>query len=189
MLHELCIAEVTRRECPLEGRHGLMSFIRGGVVMATTAYAHLPDQSMKILIALWTACFLYVDDKFLQDLEPVYEFQDRLIRGIPQEDPTLEAFVSLTREISQHLHRVAANLFVTSTLNGVTGVLLEKEMQGVPVCFCPCCFKYYPQSSKGTECCRQISYVFSYHIGGSRSLRSPRVSSITASQFLHTRYA
>ena len=113
--------------------------------MATTAYAHLPDQNMKLLIALWISCFIYVDDKFLQDSGPIYEFQDRFVRGMTQEDPMLEAFAGLTREISRRcfLHRVAANLFVTSTLNGVTGTILEKEMRGVHVSSLLCILKAF----------------------------------------------
>lgn len=131
--HKLCIEDATRRGFPLESRHSLPSFIRGGVILTTTAYAHIPDENMKVLIALWLACFIYVDDKFLQDSGPIYEFQDHFVRGISQEDPVLEMFAGLIREMTLHLHRIAANLFVTSTLNGVTGVLLEKETQGMQV--------------------------------------------------------
>jgi hypothetical protein len=143
---------------------------------------------MKILIALWTACFIYVDDKFLQDSGPIYDFQDRFVRGISQEDPMLEAFAGLIREMSHHLHRVTANLFVTSTLNGVTGTILEKEMQGIQVSSSSPYF-IYSQSSLGAGCRCQVSYVFSYHVNSSRSLRNPRISSKPASHFLHSRHA
>jgi hypothetical protein len=157
--------------------------------MATTAYAHIPDENMKILIALWTACFIYVDDSFLQDLVPIYEFQERFVRGISQEDPVLEAFAGITREIPAHLHRVAGNIFVASTLNGVTGVLLEKEMQGLKVSFCCSRYPAYSQSRQGPDCCCQISYLFSYYVNSSRSLCDSCFPSKSASQFLYTRYA
>ena len=186
--HELCIAEASHRGYNFLEDHSLASFIRGGVVVATTAYAHLPDQNIKILIALWMACFIYIDDKFLQDPEPIYQFQDRFIRGIPQEDPILEVFADLVREISRRLHHVAANIFVTSTLNGVTGLLLEKETQGIQVSPCHSSHSAYPYSQGGAGRRCKISYILSYHVGSSRSLCDPRVSRKPAFQFLHTRH-
>jgi len=105
----------------------------GGVVMATTAYAHLNNKSTQILIALYTAFLIYLDDVFQHDVELVYCFNERFILCQAQDDPVLDGFASLLHEFPQHFGRVVSNIMITSTLNLVTALLLEFETQDMKV--------------------------------------------------------
>jgi hypothetical protein len=120
----------------MEGEYDLRPLIPGGVAVATTAYAHLPDQSTRIWIALFTACAIYVDDKFLKAPQLIYEFHKRFICGTPQGDPALDAFASLLRDTYTHYDHVAANFILTSTLNGITGVVLDADTKDMQVRSC-----------------------------------------------------
>lgn len=128
---ELCSRAATSRGYPLLS---LAPFIPGGVVMSTTAYVHLTDQASRIIIALYTAFLIYLDDIFQHDINVVRDFNHNFICGIKQSDPVLDAFASLLRELSQHWTRTVANLMIASTLNLVTALLLEFETSNMPVC-------------------------------------------------------
>lgn len=131
--HQQCCEDAARRRFPLEGDYNLRPFIPGGVSIATTAYAHIPDKSTRIWIALFTACAIYVDDRFLKDSHLISEFQERFICGNHQGDPALDAFASLLRETYVHYDPVAANFILTSTLNGITAIILEEDTKNMQV--------------------------------------------------------
>jgi len=111
----------------------LQLFIPGGVVMATTAYAHLQNKSTQILIALYTAFLIYVDDVYQHDVEGINCFNERFILCQAQDDPVLDALASLLREFHQYFGRAASNIMITSTMNFITSLLLDHETQGIPV--------------------------------------------------------
>ncbi|KAF9456360.1 isoprenoid synthase domain-containing protein [Collybia nuda] len=127
----LSCEEASRRGYPLEGKNSLKPFIPGGVAIATTAYAHVKDLPTRIVICLFTACAIYADDMFHNNAAIVDEFNERFIQNKTQADVILEAFAELIREMAVHFKRVVANIIVTSTLNGVTALLLEYETQGM----------------------------------------------------------
>jgi hypothetical protein len=101
--------------------------------MATTAYAHYPRKDTQIMICIYTAFLIYLDDKFQGDIDDVRDFNERFVLGEKQRDPTLECFAQLLREMPLHYGRVVSNIMVTSTLNLVTALLLEYETQDMPV--------------------------------------------------------
>jgi hypothetical protein len=111
----------------------LKPFIPGGVLMATTTYSHLQNKSTQILIALYSAFLIYIDDVYQHDVEGVNCFIERFILCQAQDDPVLDALTSLLREFHQHFGRVASNIMITSTLNFMTSLLLDHETQGMPV--------------------------------------------------------
>lgn len=110
-----------------------LAFIPGGAIMALTGYAHLPDTAVRVLVALYTACGIYLDDKFKQDVDGVAKFTERFLRGIPQGDRALDAFADLILETFHHFPQFAANLMVSSTLNAVNALLLEYETRDMKV--------------------------------------------------------
>ena len=57
--------------------------------MATTGYAHLPNRSTRILIAVYTACGIYLDDVFQRDISVVRYFNERFVKHLPQGEPVL----------------------------------------------------------------------------------------------------
>lgn len=131
---KLCREAAVERGYPMTGETlNLAPFIPGGVVMSATSYAHLPDLTSRIIIALYTAFLIYLDDVFQHNIEGVREFNHYFIHGTHPSDPVLDSFAALLRELSQHWSRTVANLMVTSTLNLVTALLLEHEAQDMPV--------------------------------------------------------
>ncbi|KAF8889652.1 isoprenoid synthase domain-containing protein [Infundibulicybe gibba] len=130
----ICYKEAHRRGYPVSETlesHSIHPFLPGGVVMATTAYRHLTDQSTRIFIALYTAFLIYLDDVFRHDVSAISQFNDRFINQQPQGDAVLDSFANLLLECPQHFGRFASNMIVTSTLNLVTAMLLEYETCGM----------------------------------------------------------
>ncbi len=124
-----------KRGCILDGAFGLRPCIPGGVIMATTAYAHLDDQPTQIFIALYTALLIFLDDAFQEDVELVASFNSRFIRKEPQRHANLDVFAHLLHEMPSRFSSVAANIMVTSTLNLVTALALEHEMSSMMVIY------------------------------------------------------
>lgn len=131
--HAMCVSDAVRRGCPQSGSQSLTPFIPGGVVMATTAYAHLPSEATRVLIAVYTACGIYLDDVFKQDVDIVRCFNQRFVQGTPQGEPVLDCFAGILRELPEHFGDVVSNIMVTSTLNAVTALLLEHDTRGMTV--------------------------------------------------------
>ncbi|KAH7886510.1 isoprenoid synthase domain-containing protein [Phlebopus sp. FC_14] len=128
-----CCGEAIRRGYPMDGKNSVRTFMPGGVAIATTAYAHLHDRETRILIALFTACAIYLDDTASRNIGSVYLFNERFLRGVKHGDKIMDAFAELLLDLASRYHRVAANIMITSTLNGVTALLLEYETQGMAV--------------------------------------------------------
>ncbi|KAF5373373.1 hypothetical protein D9757_009757 [Collybiopsis confluens] len=129
----LCYEEANSRGYILEGEQSLLPFIPGGAIMALTGYAHLQDIRVQILIALYTACGIYLDDKFKQDIDAVASFGENFLHATPHKDRVLDAFSDIILEIFRCFPRVAANIMVSSTLNGVNALLLEYETRDMKI--------------------------------------------------------
>lgn len=131
-----CCEEAGRRGYPLDSfpaATSLRPFMVGGVVMATTAYAHLPLVRTRIFIAIYTAFLIYLDDVFQSRIDAVRGFNQRFIKKQPQGDAVLDAFAGFLHEFPAHFGLVASNIMVTATLNLVTALLLEQEMRNLTV--------------------------------------------------------
>ncbi|KAF8874411.1 isoprenoid synthase domain-containing protein [Infundibulicybe gibba] len=133
---ELCCAEAVQRGYQMTGPRSLRPFIPGGVVMATTAYAHLTDKSAQIFISLYTSFLIYLDDVFQHDITAVKEFNERFIWNLPQRDPVLNDFANLLFGLPLYFERIVSNMIITSTLNLVTALSLEYETQGMQLHQC-----------------------------------------------------
>ncbi|KAF7312995.1 Terpenoid synthase [Mycena kentingensis (nom. inval.)] len=123
-----CYADAIRRGWPKET---LAQHLPGGVAMGWAGYSHLPNLSTRILIAIYTACGIYLDDVFQADVEAVSMFNQRFLEHAPQADPVLDVFAQILLEIGDHYERVVSNIMVTSTLNAVTALTLEYKTQGM----------------------------------------------------------
>ncbi|KAJ7662011.1 terpenoid synthase [Mycena polygramma] len=123
-----CYAGAVRRGWPPET---IANHLAGGVVMGATGYAHLPNRSTRVLIAIYTACGIYLDDVFHQDIEAVSAFNQRFFEHAAQADPVLDCFAQVLLELGDHFERVVSNIMVTSTLNAVTALTLEHKTQGM----------------------------------------------------------
>ena len=104
-------------------------YIPIGVVLSTTAYAHLENKSTRILIALYTAFLTYLDDAFQYHMERLYYFNQRFMLHQPHDDPVLDALSELLHELPEHFGHAASSMMMISTLNFMTALLLEYETQ------------------------------------------------------------
>lgn len=148
--HNSCCDVARGKGYPVDSP-SLQPFIPGGVVMATTTYAHLQNKSTKILIALYTAFLIYIDDVYQHDVEGIGCFNERFISCQAQDDPVLDALGSLLREFHQHFGRAASNIMITSTLNFMTSLLLDHETQGMPVSPKALDYPYFSRVMCGTS--------------------------------------
>ncbi|THU91037.1 hypothetical protein K435DRAFT_674887 [Dendrothele bispora CBS 962.96] len=113
----------------MKGRHSFRPFIAGGLPMAINAYTHLKDTKVPVFITLYTAFLIYLDDVLCHNLDAVSEFNERLTTGKVQKDFMLDHFATLINEFSQHFPRIVYNIMLSSTMNFVTALLLEKETE------------------------------------------------------------
>ena len=135
-LHDLCIQECKIKKYPFDKIHGKYSIakcIPGGVVTASTTYAHLKSRSTQVFIALYTAFALWIDDTYALDVIGIDSFNERFVTGRKQANEGLDGFDRLLRETTHYYHGIQANVILTSTLNYITSVILDFETKGMPV--------------------------------------------------------
>ncbi len=132
-LQQMCYEEAVKRGCIMTGKFSLLPHIPGGVVMAATAYKHLKSTETCLLIALYTAFLIFLDDAFHEDMDEVAEFNSKFIANKPNEIPNLNVFAELLRDLPKYFNTIVANVMVTSTLNLVTALSLEQEIGGLKV--------------------------------------------------------
>ncbi|KAH7912526.1 terpenoid synthase [Hygrophoropsis aurantiaca] len=130
--YQECYNECVRRKYPVEGKYSVRTYLRQGVAIAFTSYSHLPEAVM-VEIALYTACAIYMDDMAGRggDMEAAYLFNERFVQKRNHGDKNLDAFADSLSKLSQYASRVVYNIIVTSTLNGVTALLVECETQNM----------------------------------------------------------
>ena len=70
-LHDLCIQECKLKRYPIDKIHGKASiakYIPCGIIIASTAYAHLKSRSTQVYIAIYTAFLTWADDAYSRDV-------------------------------------------------------------------------------------------------------------------------
>ncbi|KAI1793299.1 terpenoid synthase [Ganoderma leucocontextum] len=95
-----------------------------GCNIAELAYGHTSPEH-QYYIALYTACFLYVDDLGTRHLEAVSQFSRRFANGEKQLNPALDVFTDLLRQSYDLWPQVGADSIVSGTLEGVTAMYIE----------------------------------------------------------------
>ncbi|KAL0577772.1 hypothetical protein V5O48_004199, partial [Marasmius crinis-equi] len=98
-----------------------------GVIVASTAYSHLPYRT-QVFVVNYSACVTALDDVFQTDPEHMGGFSERFIRGLPQGDPIQEVLAKLMLEISKHYGRTQSSLILGSTLDFVTSLSIDLEI-------------------------------------------------------------
>lgn len=121
--HDACCYEARTKGYPMN----IDPYIHVGVVLSTTAYAHLGNKSTRILIALYTAFLTYLDNSFQYHMPHLYYFNQRFMLHQPQNDPILDGLTKLLYELPEHFGQVVSNTMMISTLNFMTTLLLEYE--------------------------------------------------------------
>lgn len=107
-------------------------YIPLGVVLAETAYAHLPSDS-RIYIALFSAAVAAVEDLCRGEYELLKGFCLRYWRGLKHGHPILDDYDLILRELPQRFEFVVADMMLQSNMDFVTSLVLEYDMQDRPV--------------------------------------------------------
>ncbi|KAL0577773.1 hypothetical protein V5O48_004200 [Marasmius crinis-equi] len=105
-------------------------YLSVGVIIATTSYSHIPYRA-RVHVATYTGCATALDDVFKTNPEHMGGFNERFIKGLPQDDPILEAFAKILLETSKYYGRTQSALIVTSTLDFVTSLSIDLEIPRV----------------------------------------------------------
>lgn len=108
-------------------------FLQFGVSIAGIAYGHLPDERVKIYIALYTMLMGYLDDCSQREVEGIQHFSQRFMLNQPQEDKILDDIASLLHELPRHWGAVASNMILTASLEFFTSLLVDFETRGIQV--------------------------------------------------------
>jgi hypothetical protein len=110
-------------------------FLPGGVIMSITAYNHLTNHSTRIYIALYTAALICLDDTYQNNKQAIMTFNARFVNNAPEYDPALEGLSIILRQTTCHFDCIPSNIIVTATLNFVTGLSLEHDLEKTSVRF------------------------------------------------------
>ncbi len=136
-LHNACWVEVTRRGSLLESvktNHILGRFIPMGVIIASTSYRHLPHQSAKVFIALYTALLFYVDGILQYNTNGTKYFNEHFVRREPQGDALLDFLAQLLMEFDHHFDSFASKVMLTASMDSMQAQQLEYTNHEHQVC-------------------------------------------------------
>lgn len=125
--HSLCVDECVKKSYPVTNH------LEAGVFLAP-GYRHLPSQETQIWIALFTGFAVGIDGlndaSYYPDLEL---FSERLIKGQKQGHVLLETFANVLKEIPLHFRGLQAQIVLTSSINFISGCLIEHKTSGTSV--------------------------------------------------------
>jgi hypothetical protein len=137
VLYQECVDDAIRRGYLMDDTTpSVRTYLRDGVTYMATACAHLPHRPTQIWAALYTTCIFFVDDamtRFPLERTNIYRFNQRFVRGQAQGSGVLDALADLLHRVPDLFQPASSNLIVTSTLDFVTGNLLEYETKGMQV--------------------------------------------------------
>ncbi|KAG7086477.1 hypothetical protein E1B28_002428 [Marasmius oreades] len=115
----------------LESKYHLPSsigpYLFVGVTIAFTAYSHLPH-SNRAHVAIFTTLVAALDDNSHKRME---SFNDRFVKGLPQDDPILDALAKSLSEAHEYYGQIQCNLIVTSTLDFITSLMMDMDMKSL----------------------------------------------------------
>ena len=110
-------------------------YLKSGVYAAVSAYPHLTDLSIRTFVASYAALFIIIDDIFTDEPGPICEFNNRLVRGVEQEHPVLDAYARLLLELPKYWDPVMADMMRQSAMTFMTSFVVEKHLQDAKVSF------------------------------------------------------
>ncbi|KAH7884952.1 isoprenoid synthase domain-containing protein [Phlebopus sp. FC_14] len=119
----------------MDGNESVQTYLPEGVVYASSATAHLDSKQTKIWVALYTSCALFIDDTTSCPSKrgEAYQLNNRFNLAQTQGNGVLDAFADLLRQLPEHFQAIPSNIITTSTMNYVTGNLLELETEGMEI--------------------------------------------------------
>jgi hypothetical protein len=84
-------------------------------------------------------------------VEAVQEFNSRYAKNLPQKLKMLDDFAALLAEVHEIWPPIVANLIITSTLNLVTALLLERETAGMKISRDAISYPYFTRNMSGAS--------------------------------------
>ena len=132
-LHAACRRAASDRGISLDRDINIGPYIPLGVVLAKTAYAHLPGNDSRIYIALFTAALAAVEDLCRCEYELLKGFCLRYWKGLKHGHPILDDYDLILRELPQRFEFVVADMMLQSNMDFITSLVLEYDMQDRPV--------------------------------------------------------
>lgn len=99
-----------------------------GVDLACSAFSHLPKCN-QVYVAFFTATHMALDDHFQEFHEQLEGFSERLVKGLPQDNPILDAMAKVLDDTPSYYGRLQSNMVITSTLDFVSSLMMDMEIQ------------------------------------------------------------
>ncbi|KAF9264348.1 terpenoid synthase [Marasmius fiardii PR-910] len=121
-----------------------------GVDLAGSAFSHLPKCN-QIQIAFFTTTVMALDDHFRQIQEQMEGFSDRLVKGLPQNNPILATGAQVLSDMPHYYGRLQSNLIVTSMLDFVSSLMIDTEIQKMTCLFCSDVLSLYKEELEQDE--------------------------------------
>lgn len=131
--HNACRRAASDRGISLDGDASIGPYIPLGVVIAQTAYAHLPSFDSRIYVALFTAALAAVEDLCRGEYGLLRGFCLRYWNNQKHGHLILDYYDSILRELPQRFEYVVADMMLQSNMDFVTSLVLEYDMQDRPV--------------------------------------------------------
>ncbi|KAG2142345.1 isoprenoid synthase domain-containing protein [Suillus clintonianus] len=135
-LYNKCCQDAINRGFPMSDEdYSLRPYMVIGVTMSSIAYGHLTNPATRMWLCHFTAAGICVDDtmKRQQDMENLYRFNERFATCQPQGDAVLNTWDEILRETPRHFSPLVSGFITTSTLDFISGLLLEYETQGMKI--------------------------------------------------------
>ena len=108
-------------------------YVKLGSTIAIGLYPNIKDRAVQVFVTAYTAIATIIDDTFADNPGPITEFSDRFMRGVPQEDPTLEVFARFLHGFRDFWNPVMADMLLQSSLMFITSVAIEHGMKDAEV--------------------------------------------------------
>lgn len=154
---------------------GFNPYLKNAVYATVASYPHLTDLTIRAFATAYIALFLPIDDYFADKPGPISEFNSRLIQGIEQEHPLLEAYARLLRELPKHWDPVMADMMRQSAMTFLTSLVVERQLEDAKV------------SLYSSQCSGVLTYIHSQLPNVSDLARSIRT--MTGTSLIHIMFA
>lgn len=134
-LYAECLQEAINRGFPMNGEYSIRAHMANGVSMFCAGYAYLPDRATRMWICLFTGVSTRIDDILDDglDLDHLHSFNENFVNCRPQGNALLSAFDELMREAHHYCSPLVANMIITSSLDFISGIMLEHGTNNMQV--------------------------------------------------------
>jgi len=168
--HNACRRAASDRGISLDGDASIGPYIPLGVVIAQTAYAHLPSFDSRIYIALFTAALAAVEDLCRDEYGLLRGFCLRYWKGQKHEHLMLDYYDSILRELPQRFEYVVADMMLQSNMDFVTSLVLEYNMRDRPVRINPGHYSHTDRATQDIIVCQGLSSLLQGYVGSCQDI-------------------